>query len=955
MKRVNIKARSLEELENEPNIWSFTDEEKRQMVAHWKRVLQKEKRDELLDIEKKVEYLNEQLDGFYKAKQVALVKSKDIIAATTTGAAKHRSLLAAVAPKIIIAEEAGEQLRPRLACHELSIESNDGQRYRLDMSLFERLQEKDMRFPLFSLNTQRRMRPEIADFVRQCIYPKLVDGENVKEYPPVRGVRCNTFWIDHTHAEDRAHGEKTHSASNEYEVEYVVAMLRHLLNQGYAAKEVVVLCPYVGQFLKLRDRLAKEMMVFVSEKDLDLLRQEGVYDKEDSDDDGDEVENVEGDSRREAKVGKVYEAKIVLVSLVRSRANHHGGKIGFMRTHNRINVLLSRAQHGMFLVGNSAFLAANSDMWAEVVDIYHTRGQLGSGLPLRCENHPGGTAEADTPHRFEQLAPDGGCFRECGQKLPACGHVCPKRCHPEAATGHIGVFYTYHSWPQARCGDCRGSAARQYASPKHAQCRVECGKALPCRHFCKQRCDQHAGGGGGGCPPCIAKCTIMRCSHARCNHACGELCEPCQSACEWACEHRGRCELLCGVPCTRLPCDKRCERMLTCEHRCPTVCGEPCPSQQYCQVCGQDEVKGQHADLYTMEEYRNVDLDSDPVVVLACGHVFTVSTMDGQLEMASVYERDGDDGWTRLRELPSEFVNLPMCPACRSPTHSVRRYRRGYNFAALCVAEKLWISSTSSDLRDAEAAFKLAVEAVRVETNAVMARLDVTKPGYFAKEVKQKLFKLLDSQLVSFSELAERARRSPRKRAFEASVAHLLRTTPPTSADHRVAIMKRVGKATLRPYSRFERKLAALSATYRLEVALVSHRAADALKRCAVPPVFRVKTNHTKTTEEEVAITCKNFVAVRDAEVERALGESKRTLEQHGLEQAPVNEASDNELEFVVFQLRAHALNWKKKDVSTQEVQDAIRSFEADWKSRQCGIPKAVKGGDADHNACDGA
>lgn len=44
---------------------------------------------------------------------------------------------------------------------------------------------------------------------------------------------------------------------------------------------------------------------------------------------------------------------MVILSLVRSRPD---GNIGFLRLRNRINVLLSRAKHGMYLLGNAGVL-----------------------------------------------------------------------------------------------------------------------------------------------------------------------------------------------------------------------------------------------------------------------------------------------------------------------------------------------------------------------------------------------------------------------------------------------------------------------------------------------------------------------------------------------------------------------------------------------------------------------
>ncbi|CAN0502870.1 unnamed protein product, partial [Scytosiphon promiscuus] len=44
------------------------------------------------------------------------------------------------------------------------------------------------------------------------------------------------------------------------------------------------------------------------------------------------------------------ESKIIILSLVRSNRN---GDIGFLRSSNRVNVALSRAQHGMYIIGNA--------------------------------------------------------------------------------------------------------------------------------------------------------------------------------------------------------------------------------------------------------------------------------------------------------------------------------------------------------------------------------------------------------------------------------------------------------------------------------------------------------------------------------------------------------------------------------------------------------------------------
>ena len=45
----------------------------------------------------------------------------------------------------------------------------------------------------------------------------------------------------------------------------------------------------------------------------------------------------------------------------------------------------------------------------------------------------------------------------------------------------------------------------------------------------------------------------------------------------------------------------------------------------------------QEPDMITMCKYGDVDLDEDPVVVLPCGHLLTMQSMDGHMELAKAY------------------------------------------------------------------------------------------------------------------------------------------------------------------------------------------------------------------------------------------------------------------------------------------------------------------------------
>jgi superfamily I DNA and/or RNA helicase len=86
------------------------------------------------------------------------------------------------------------------------------------------------------------------------------------------------------------------------------------------------------------------------------------------------------------------EAKVIIISLVRSNMD---SKVGFLKTSNRINVLLSRAKHGMYLIGNSRTYA-NVPMWSKLGMLRMT-DSVGSKFSLHCDRHQETDAMVATP------------------------------------------------------------------------------------------------------------------------------------------------------------------------------------------------------------------------------------------------------------------------------------------------------------------------------------------------------------------------------------------------------------------------------------------------------------------------------------------------------------------------------------------------------------------------------
>ncbi|KLJ12750.1 hypothetical protein EMPG_12257 [Blastomyces silverae] len=312
------------------------------------------------------------------------LQQADIVGVTTTGLARNIDLLRKLHCKVMLCEEAGEvleahiltallptvehcilvgdhlQLRPQIQNYELQSTNPRGEQYSLDLSLFERLvrppHATDLRLPFTTLETQRRMHPSISELIRSTLYPSLKDAEAVMKYPKVVGMKEHLFWFHHEQLEAAAASQDplNTSHSNNFEIEMTTALVSHLVRQGeYSQGDIAVLTPYLGQLHKLRRRMESMFEICLSDRDLEDL--EAL-----------EADGLETNPKPRPPVNKITllrsvrvatvdnfqgeEAKVIVISLVRSNPQD---RCGFLGTSNRINVLLSRAQHGMYIIGNS--------------------------------------------------------------------------------------------------------------------------------------------------------------------------------------------------------------------------------------------------------------------------------------------------------------------------------------------------------------------------------------------------------------------------------------------------------------------------------------------------------------------------------------------------------------------------------------------------------------------------
>ncbi|KAF5005762.1 hypothetical protein FDECE_7804, partial [Fusarium decemcellulare] len=401
----------------EDNIRHLSPSERQLLMKDWMRKHVDNQIKVLLDSIDGAEQKYLEVDKTQAAVSRRTLAQADVIGITTTTLARRSDLLRSVKPKVVICEEAGElkevdvisalipgvehliqigdhrQLRPQVNNLSLGRESATGGKWQLDRSQFERRAVGEpglVPAPLVQLSVQRRMRPEISQLIRS-VYPQLQDHESVVALPGVTGMQQNLFWLEHKHRECATiNGISVKSLSNVWEAQMAAALAYHLIRRGeYKAGDIALLTPYTRQLQKLK---------FELRRNIENAPRDGKHTS---------VEKLQ-DAVRVATVDNFQgeEAKVVIVSLVRSNPD---GNVGFLGTENRINVLLSRAQHGIYLVGNSeTYLKV--PMWAECMP-----------EDRACQLHKGVRASFDhlQPYVFcGEDCPMGYC-QQCGNKADA--------------------------------------------------------------------------------------------------------------------------------------------------------------------------------------------------------------------------------------------------------------------------------------------------------------------------------------------------------------------------------------------------------------------------------------------------------------------------------------------------------------------------------------------------------
>lgn len=213
-----------------------------------------------------------------------------------------------------------------------TIHSLKAQSAGLGKSMFERFVDCGMK--PFTLNIQYRMNPNISAFPSKTFYNGLLkDGVTLDDrrwiyrYQLRRNSHPVTF-INY----DLKLGHETHiheSFRNSVEADIITAHVQDLMQGNVPADDIGIIAMYSGQVQLLKKRVNNDRI---------------------------EIKSVDGFQGREKEV--------IILSLVRANSQ---GTVGFLHDWRRMNVALTRARRGFFLVGNLETISTNRE-WKVYID-----------------------------------------------------------------------------------------------------------------------------------------------------------------------------------------------------------------------------------------------------------------------------------------------------------------------------------------------------------------------------------------------------------------------------------------------------------------------------------------------------------------------------------------------------------------------------------------------------------
>ncbi|KAG4072805.1 hypothetical protein HA402_009628 [Bradysia odoriphaga] len=492
---------------------------------------------------------DKELDNYVKENQT--IKNAKVIGMTTTGAVKYKKMVETkFKSNIMIVEEAAhvleayvvaslthhctqliligdhKQLRPMIADHNLK-ESF------LDVSLMERLVKNGIAQNTQNwtqLKVQHRMRTEIAELICPAIYDELENHSDVDKYPNVMGCAKNLFFVQHEHQESQETCSK--SRFNAYEAKYIIGLLSYFTACGYLPTQISVICTYLAQKTLIENTINDDPTI----NQIQISTVDGYQGKQND---------------------------LIILSLVRNNTNDN---VGFLDTDNRVCVALSRARHGLIMMGNMRILATSSDTWSKINKILVDRNNIGDDLPLtRPElfklHHnliystvkSSSSAVSKIPART----------RRSRIKHQRKSEIQPNRIAAAGCT--LSQMSAITKNATLTCGHVL-SISSSSTDTYRVKCTKKVREQLPCGHVRRIPCNER--GKGSKCGAVVKK--ISNCGHTM-DTACHKFATAiCMVKVKkiFSCGHRE------AVPCHQMVCSKKIVQQLPCGHEWQGVCSE---------------------------------------------------------------------------------------------------------------------------------------------------------------------------------------------------------------------------------------------------------------------------------------------------------------------------------------------------------------------------------------------
>lgn len=128
------------------------------------------------------------------------------------------------------------------------------------------------------------------------------------------------------------------------------------------------------------------------------------------------------------------------------------------------------------------------------------------------------------------------------------------------------------------------------------------------------------------------------------------------------------------------------------------------------------------------------DVDKDPILVLSCGHAFTMATLDGMMEMSTYYKHQIDPvtrvvNFNAKRPLPSNIAKQISCPSCQQPILQFLRYGRRIKNTQLGKPSMEHLNSQENDKAVAKDLFRVTRMEVMRNRKMFQSELSIT-PAY---------------------------------------------------------------------------------------------------------------------------------------------------------------------------------------------------------------------------------